>query len=81
MDNVFKRDYKHANIEVVVEDDIITTARIFVDEHCQQVTDITTDKGEDVPFNKANLEATYELMKADVDVMWEECYRVATANR
>ena len=79
--DVFTHPYKNSEIEVVVEDDIITTAKVFIDKECVVCTDVLTDKGEDIPFNRTNLHAVYELMKTDVDKMWEENFKAVTANR
>ncbi len=32
--DVLNRHYKNADIEIVVEDDVITTAKIFIDNKC-----------------------------------------------
>lgn len=70
--DVLIRPYKNTEIEVVVEDDVITTTKVFLDDVCLVCNDITTDKGEDVPYNKANLEKVLDMAKGFVDMVWEE---------
>lgn len=77
--DVLTKQYKNAEIEVVIEDDVITTAKVYVDGQCVGCTDIWTDKGEDVPFNRNNLSAVYALMQEDVDKMWDENFKAVTA--
>ena len=80
-DDILSTNYKHAEIVVVVEEDVITTAKVFVDKECVSCEDITTDKGEDVPFNRENYDKVVDMMKADVDALWEQAFAIATANR
>lgn len=75
------KDYKNCTIEVVVEDDVITTAKIYLDKNCVSVNDITDANGKDVPFTKKNYDNTINLMMEEVDAMWEENFKLATANR
>lgn len=70
--DVLIRLYKNTEIEIVVEDDVITTSKVFLDGKCLVCNDITTDKGEDVPYNKANLEKVLDMAKGFVDMVWEE---------
>lgn len=77
--DVLTHQYKNADIEIVVEDDVITTAKVYIDGKCVVCTDVLTDKGEDIPFNRTNLSAVYELMRTDVDKMWEENFKAVTA--
>lgn len=77
--DVLTKQYKNAEIEVVIEDDVITTAKVYVDGQCVVCTDILTDKGEDVHFNRNNLSSVYALMQEDVDKMWDENFKAVTA--
>lgn len=70
--DVLIRPYKNTEIEVVVEDDVITTTKVFLDGKCLVCNDITTDTGEDVPYNKANLEKVLDMAREYVDAVWEE---------
>jgi hypothetical protein len=76
--DVLTRSYKNAEIEIVVEDDVITTAKVFIDNDCVACDDITTDKGEDVKYNRANYEKVMEMMQGFVDSVWEKNVAVVT---
>ena len=69
--NVLTRTYKNAEIEIVVEDNIITTAKVYIDKKCVVSTDIMAEGGTELPFTKANYTAVMDSMKEDVDKMWE----------
>ena len=67
------KSYKNADIAIVIEDDLITTAKLYIGNDCKQVCDIsTTDNPDGIPFTRANYDAVVESMKADVDKMWED---------
>lgn len=73
--DVITRYYKNATIEIVVEDDAITTGKVFVDNECVDVRELTTSDGGDVAFTRANYDAVLDELKDIVDVMWEENFK------
>lgn len=80
MDITFNREYKGTNIEIVVEDDIITTSKIYnKDGECVEVNDITDDKGDDVTFCGKNYYAVLDMARESVDKNF--AVEVATATR
>lgn len=79
--DVLKRYYKNAEIEIVVEDDVITTAKVFIDNKCVSSKDIYMGGGMDMPYSREHLNAVVDSMKEEVDEMWEENFKLATANR
>jgi hypothetical protein len=78
---VLNTPYKNAEIEVVVEDDCITTAKVFLDKVCIAADELTQEDGSDIPFNKENYTKVMGMMKSYVDKVWEESFAIATANR
>ena len=74
-------EYKNAEIVIVVEEDVITTANVYIDKQCVVCEDITTESGGDVEFKYENYNEVVNMMKAEVDKMWEETFALATANR
>lgn len=76
--DVLTRPYKNAEIEIVVEDDIITTTKVFIDNKCVACDDITTEDGKDVPYNRANYEKVMEIAREYVDAVWEENFTFVT---
>lgn len=70
--DVLTRDYKNAEIEIVVEDDVITMGRVYIDNRCVDVREFTTEDGGDVPFNRANYENILNQLKYIVDQFWQE---------
>ena len=67
MDLVTYRKYKNAIIEVIIEDDVITTAKIYMDGECVEVYEPTDDKGQELAFNGKNTRAVFESFKKVVD--------------
>lgn len=71
--DTLNKSYKNADIAIVVEDDLITTAKIFIGKDCKSCVDISDKNHPDgLPFTRANYDAVVESMKEDVDAMWEE---------
>lgn len=80
MNHSFTRDYKGTEIEIVVEDDIITTAKIFKNGECVVCDDTITDgNGKDLPFNGKNYYAVLKIVMACVDENYAN--EVATSAR
>ena len=65
--DVLTREYKNAEIEIVVEDDAV------------DVREFTTEDGGDVAFNRANFDNVLDQLKGIVDEMWEENAKKLTA--
>lgn len=76
MDSVFKKSYKNAEFEVIVEDDCITTSKIYIDGEMIQMQEYNLEDGSDVPFSKGNLGKIYDSIKADIDAEWERNFNV-----
>ena len=60
--------YKNAEIELVVEDDVITTAKIYMDGECAYADDsLTDDGGKDLKFTPRNRKAIINICKKVID--------------
>ena len=87
MDFVREYNYKNAEIEVVVEDDIITTAKVYMDGECVFANDTFTDgNGKDLKFTQKNLTAVRRFCMEIVDKELaedgrEECTNMALVRR
>ena len=69
----FSTQYKNAEIVIVVEDDLITTSKIFIDGECVNCSEVATKNNPDgAPFTKANYDQVLASCKAEVDKMFEE---------
>jgi hypothetical protein len=76
----FTRNYKGTEIEIVVEDDVITTAKIFKDGECVACDDTLADEnGKDLPFNRKNYYAVLKVVMDCVDKNY--AVEVATSAR
>lgn len=71
MDIVFNRHYNGCDVELIIEDDIITTAKVFRNGVCVEVSEITEVNGNDVPYNRKNLASVYEVYKGKVNELME----------
>lgn len=71
MDIVFKRDYKGHEIEMVIEDDVITTAKVYRNGECVEVSILTDGQGNDIPYNRKNLANVYKVYKGKVNELME----------
>ena len=79
-------NYKNAEIEVIIEDDVITTSRITMDGECVNVADITDENGNDVPYTLKNRTAVVKMCMEFIDKELaedgrEECTNMALARR
>jgi len=72
MDAVFKRTYKNAEYELIIEEDCITTSKIYIDGELAQMQEYSLENGGDVPYSKKAVEDIYKTIKEDIDRMWEE---------
>lgn len=60
--------YKKAEIQIVVEDDVITTAKVFMDGECVFADDTITDEnGKDLAYNSANKIAVIKMCANIID--------------
>lgn len=67
----FTTKWKNAEIVVYVEDDLITTTKIFIDGDCVDCLEISTEKNPDgAPFNKGNYNRIVAKCKEEVDAMF-----------
>ena len=58
--------YKNAEIELVVEDDVITTSRITMDGECVNVADITDENGNEQTYEADGIKnEPYEVLACD----------------
>lgn len=86
MDISLDYTYKNAHIELVVEDDIITTAKVFMDGEMVFADDTITDNGKDIVFNQVNKNAVLNYCKEIIDYELtedgrEECTNMALVKR
>ena len=60
--------YKNAEIQIVVEDDVITTAKVFMDGECVFADDtITNENGKDLVYNSTNKKAVLKMCVGIID--------------
>ena len=79
-------NYKNAEIEVIIEDDVITTSRITMDGECVNVADITDENGNDVSYTPKNRTAVVKMCMEFIDKELaedgrEECTNMALVRR
>ena len=79
-------NYKNAEIEVIIEDDVITTSRITMDGECVNVADITDENGNDVSYTPKNRTAVVKMCMEFIDKELaedgrEECTNMALIRR
>ena len=73
MDAVFTPVYKNAEIEIVVEDDIITTAKIYMDGEFAYGGEVENENYPNgLPFNGKNYHAIKVLCAKQIDKMLAE---------
>ena len=60
-------NYNNAEIEIVVEDDVIATSRVTMDGECVNVADITDENGNDVPYTPKNRTAVVKMCMEFID--------------
>ena len=80
-------NYKNAEIEVIIEDDVITTAKVYMDGECVFADDTFTDTdGKDLKYTPKNRTAVVKFCMAIVDKELaedgrEECTNMALVRR
>ena len=62
MDITFNRKHKGYEVELVVEDDIITTARVYMAGKCINTYDIYDGEGKELPYIRKNLNEVYRMV-------------------
>jgi len=64
---VFTREYNGVEFEVVVEDDVITTGKAYVNNECViALDDLTLEDGSDIPYTYGNLNKTFAFLRGAV---------------
>ena len=80
-------NYKNAEIEVIIEDDVITTAKVYMDGECVFANDTFTDgDGNDLRYTQRNINSVRKFCMAIVDKELaedgrEECTNMALIRR
>ena len=59
---MFTREVNGLEIVAIVEDNVITTAKVYKDGEFLTCEDIMTGEGEDVPYTEGNLNAVFKYM-------------------
>lgn len=73
MDTSFKRNYKNCEIEVVVEDDLITTTKVIRDGEVVKFIPLQTKNNADgSAVTPRNIEVAFNIGKAEVDTLFNE---------
>lgn len=73
--------YKYAKIQLIVEDDIISTIKIFMDGEMAYYDDTITDiKGNELKFTKRNCDAVRKFCENIIDKELEEDGREECTN-
>lgn len=80
LDLVCTREYKGAEIEVIVEDNLITTAKIYMDGECEEVIDVFNNENPNgFPFQKKYLYPLYSQLQKRIDeILFEDERECAT---
>lgn len=65
-------NYKNAEIELVIEDDAITTAKIYMDGECEEVMEITSTDGGDLKFTRKHTNAVLKECFKKIDELLAE---------
>ena len=80
LDLIINQEYKGAEIEIIVEDNFITTAKIYMDGECEDVIDVYNDKHPNgLPFQKKFLNPLYKQIKDRIDtILFEDEREYAT---
>lgn len=64
---VFTREYNGVEFEVVVEDDVITTGKAYVNNECViALDDLTLEDGSEIPYTYGNLNKTFAYLRGVV---------------
>ena len=72
MDITLTDKFLNAEYEVIVEDDCITTSKIYIDGEMVSAQEYTLENGGDVPFNRKNIDNVYESIKAEIKQRFEK---------
>lgn len=67
MDITVKRNYKGYLIEIIVEDSLITTGKIYKGPEFVDNYEITGRNGREFPYNKLNRDKVLARFKKEVD--------------
>ena len=62
MDITFNRKHKGYEVELVVEDDIITTARVYMAGKCVNTYDIYDGADKELPYARKYLNEVYRMV-------------------
>lgn len=87
MDITINYTHKNADITLIVEDDIITTAKVYMDGELALADDtITNENGRELKFNAVNKDAVLNYCKVFIDAELEddgreECTNMALVKR
>ena len=80
-------NYKNAEIEVIIEDDVITTAKVYMDGECVFANDTFADgDGNDLRYTQRNINSVRKFCMSIVDKELaedgrEECTNMALVRR
>lgn len=64
--------YKNASVTIIVEDDCITTAKIYIGGAMVDSFDVLTKDGKDVPFSRATINEVKKMCRDSIDSKWNE---------
>lgn len=67
-DGVLTRHYKNAEMEVIVEDDMITTIKAYIDGKCVYCPDVA----DNISYNRKNVETAFNDIRKEVDKQFAE---------
>lgn len=77
MDKVFETKQNGVDVVIIVEDSLITTGKIYVNDSLVKVSEFSTpDNPEGVPYTKENYDKVFDAMQKEVA---ETISAVATA--
>lgn len=72
-DGVLTRHYKNAEMEVIVEDDMITTIKAYIDGECVYCPEVA----DNIIYNRKNIEIAFNDIRNEVDRQFTElCARI-----
>ena len=73
MDIVFKREYKGIEMQVICEDDLLTTAKAFNGDECVSYFEVGNDDHPNgLPCNQRCVNAVYAELMSDIDAVIAE---------
>lgn len=67
-DGVLTRHYKNAEMEVIIEDDMITTIKAYIDGKCVYCPDVA----DNISYNRKNVETAFNDIRKEVDRQFSE---------